>query len=624
MNRGFYWRVTLILVVVLGAWFVLWPSIPRIAPPWVTRTVTSRMNLGLDIRGGLRLAYDVQIGAAIGQRRDRAVEGLREQLATDFQIHQGEGRLTEEQSRRLAERVAVRRNEADNRELSARFLRGGMERVTTELLQRFQLVERGRTADTVTLAVRQDAVDSIEETAVREALSRIERRIDEMGVKETNVTARGESIVIEVPGSDQSYFQQIEDIVGRTARLEFRLCADGPSVLQRWSEPGANLPEGVTIQSESAPGGQGPDGQTRAVTNYYFSARGPTGRDRLREFLRTIRSDIPDTYDLLLGEDDRETRRTRSRQPTNAPAIPAERRLWRTYTVEHVAHVTGDQIQAADVSVRQDTNQPYVSLTFHADGARAFADITTNNVHKRFAIVLDDLVMSAPQINEPITSGSAQITLGSGDYRTQFREAQDLVVVLHNGSLPAPIVRSDRQLIGATLGSDVLRNAIFASAVGIGLVMFFMIFWYRTGGIIANGAVVLNLMLQLAAIAYLGATLTMPGFAGLALTVGMAVDSNVLINERIREELRKGKGLRAAIDAGYQHAFTAIFDGHVTTFISGVVLLQFGTGPIKGFAVTLLIGIVANLFTGVFCTRVVFDWLVRGLRVKRLALGGGT
>ncbi|MEI8258184.1 MAG: protein translocase subunit SecD, partial [Deltaproteobacteria bacterium] len=346
----------------------------------------------------------------------------------------------------------------------------------------------------------------------------------------------------------------------------------------------------------------------------HFQATGPEGLRTLRTFVHAIRNDIGDTYDLLIGEDDSESRRTRAE-------VPTDRKIWRTYTVEHIANVTGDMIQSADVQIKQDTNQPYVSLSFKTDGSRAFAQVTTDNVHKRFAIVLDERVMSAPVINEPIRNGSASITLGSGDYRSQMAEANELMVVLRAGALPAPLSEGTMDFIGPTLGRDTIRSALIAAAIGIGLVMLFMAIWYGSSGMIANAAVVLNLMIQLAAISLIGATLTLPGFAGLALTVGMAVDSNVLINERIREELRAGKSVRAAVDAGYEHAFTAIFDGHVTTFISGVVLLQYGTGPIKGFAVMLLVGIVANLFTGVFATRVVFDWLVRGLRVKKLSLG---
>ena len=346
----------------------------------------------------------------------------------------------------------------------------------------------------------------------------------------------------------------------------------------------------------------------------HFEAVGPEGKRQLEAFVRTIRNEIPDTYDLVIGEDESEARRTHQ-------VIATEHKKWRTYTVEHIANVTGEMIQSADAAVKPDTNQPYVALSFKPDGARAFAQVTTDGVHKRFAIVLDDQVYSAPVINEPIRNGSASITLGSGDYRTQMREAQDLVVTLRAGALPAPLTQGTIDFVGPTLGRDTIRSAMMAAGIGIGLVMFFMALWYGSAGMIANAAVALNLLMQMAIIALANATLTLPGFAGLALTVGMAVDSNVLINERIKEEIRTGKSLRAAVDAGYEHAFRAILDGHVTSFISGVILLQYGTGPVKGFAVMLLIGIVANLFSGVFATRVVFDWLTRGLRVKKLSLG---
>ena len=619
MSRGFYTRLITVLVVALSAWTILWPSIPRIAPPWVQRYIHARMNLGLDIRGGARLSYDVQIGAAIAQRRDRAVESIREQLARDFSFHRGEGRLTEEASTRLTTKVTVRRSEADNRELTIRFVSASdVGRVNRQFLADRGLVERSRTGGTIVAAIRQDEVEQLETSAVQEAVRRIENRIDELAVKETSITARGETIVIEVPGSDRAYFDQIQEIIRRTARLEFRICSDNATILERFQEAGemaSRVPQGITVVAEhGVSGGERADGSVITTSPLHFQATGPDGLRALREFTRTIRNDIPDTYDLLIGEDDTESRRTRQE-------VPTDRKIWRTYTVEHIANVTGDMIQAADVQIKQDTNQPYVSLTFKTDGARAFAQITTDNVHKRFAIVLDERVMSAPVINEPIRNGSASITLGSGDYRSQMHEANELMVVLRAGALPAPLSEGTMDFIGPTLGRDTIRSALIGAGVGIGLVMLFMAIWYGSAGMIANGAVCLNLMIQMAVISLIGATLTLPGFAGLALTVGMAVDSNVLINERIKEELRAGKSVRAAVDAGYEHAFTAIFDGHVTTFISGVVLLQYGTGPIKGFAVMLLVGIVANLFSGVFATRVVFDWLVRGLRVKKLSLG---
>ena len=276
----------------------------------------------------------------------------------------------------------------------------------------------------------------------------------------------------------------------------------------------------------------------------------------------------------------------------------------------------GEDLTNAQPGFDQQTGRSVVSFSFNTHGAIVFGEITSKNVGKRFAIVLDNQVITAPVIQQPITGGSGQI---SGNFTSS--SANDLAVLLRAGALPAPLSEGKQDFVGPTLGSDTIRHARNAMIAGIALVLVFMTFYYGSAGLIANGAVLMNLLLQLAALALFGATITLPGLAGLALTVGMSVDNNVLINERIREEMRAGKSMRAAIDAGYNHAFSAIFDGHVTTFISGVVLLQYGTGPVKGFAVTLLIGIVANLFTGVFATRVVFDWLVRGLKVKGL-LGG--
>ncbi|HVJ91103.1 MAG TPA: protein translocase subunit SecD, partial [Labilithrix sp.] len=210
---------------------------------------------------------------------------------------------------------------------------------------------------------------------------------------------------------------------------------------------------------------------------------------------------------------------------------------------------------------------------------------------------------------------------GAGDPDQQLKSAERLEMVLRSGALPAPIQLSNESVIGPTLGDDAIAKGATGAAVGAGLVLVFMVIYYRRSGLVADAAVLFNLILQLAILASFSGTLTLPGIAGLALTIGIAVDANVLINERIREELRANRSLRAAVEAGYDKAFSAIIDGHVTIFISGLILAQYGTGPVKGFAITLIIGIIASLFTGVFCTRLVFDYWVRGAKVKRLSVG---
>jgi preprotein translocase subunit SecD len=247
--------------------------------------------------------------------------------------------------------------------------------------------------------------------------------------------------------------------------------------------------------------------------------------------------------------------------------------------------------------------------------------VTGANVQRRFAIILDDVIDSAPVIKSKIAGGHASITLGAGDPEEQLSKARKLELVLRSGALPAPISPSNESLIGPSLGRDAIGQAGKGGLVGAALVLAFMLLYYRKSGLVADICVLFNLFLQMAVLASFSATMTLPGIAGLALTLGMSVDVNVLINERIREELRAGRSIRAAVEAGYEKAFSSILDGHVTVFISGLILAQYGTGPVKGFAVTLIVGIICSLFTGVFCTRLVFDWWVRGAKVKRLSVG---
>ena len=617
MNRGWYWRLGFVLASIVASFVILWPSIPKLSTPYARQRIPFRLNEGLDIRGGARLSYDVQIGLAIGERRVRQMEDVREQLARDFHIHRGQERLTPDEVSRLAQRVTLTAG-ANNRQFTVRFRDAAdVSKVTDELLSRRGLMRIGTSGSSVTLSLRQEEVTQLEDSAVRQAIETITNRIDELNVKETSITARGETIVVEVPGQDQNYFNQIRDIIRRTARLEFKILDDESTALGDITQ--GRVPQGVTAPSEGATPPRLPDGiqfQTEGVTAgrgrnvqaQYLYATGADARQKLAQYLEQIRPYVPEGRQVLVGKVDQRNDNPAAQQPE----------AWRTYTVISVAQVDGSMIADAQVQLDPQDNHPSVSLRFNSRGAEVFDRVTNENVKKRFAIILDDRVNSAPVIRQRISGGNAQITLGGGDMRQQLRDANELTVVLRAGALPAPLSEGKQDYIGPTLGSDTLARARTAMMVGIGLVLTFMAVYYGWAGFIANGAVLMNLLLQLAALALFGATITLPGLAGLALTVGMSVDNNVLINERIREEMRSGKSLRASVDAGYNHAFTAIFDGHITTFISGVVLLQYGTGPVKGFAVTLLIGIIANLFTGVFATRVVFDWLVRGLRVKSL------
>jgi len=279
------------------------------------------------------------------------------------------------------------------------------------------------------------------------------------------------------------------------------------------------------------------------------------------------------------------------------------------FVVQKKVLLTGRDLATARVSIDQNTSEPYVSVEFNSAGAKAFADLTEANVGRRLAIILDNNVHSAPQIRERIPSGRAQIT---GGFTTP--EATDLAIVLRAGALPAPVQVLEERTVGPSLGADSIHKGLISTAAAALAVVVFMLVYYRLSGLVADFALALNLVILMAAMAAFHATLTLPGIAGIVLTIGMAVDTNILIFERIREELRSGKTVRASIDAGFSRAFRTVIDTHVTVLVSAAILYQFGTGPVKGFAVSLAIGILASLFTAVFFTRLIFDVIYMGPR----------
>lgn len=285
------------------------------------------------------------------------------------------------------------------------------------------------------------------------------------------------------------------------------------------------------------------------------------------------------------------------------------------YLLKNKTLLTGASLETAKVQISDRFGEPHVSIKFNAQGAADFDRITNENVRKRLAIVLDGVVHSAPVIQERISGGQAQIT---GNFTMD--ESRDLAIVLRAGALPAPVNILEERTVGPSLGSDSIRQGIMATIIGLILVVVFMIVYYRLSGSVADLAVIINIFLVLGILAAFQATLTLPGIAGLLLTIGVAVDANILIFERIREELRTGKTIRLALDTGYNRAFITIIDTHITGIVASMFLLIFGTGPIKGFAVVTIIGLLASLFTAVFVTRVIFDYITMNFKVKKLSI----
>lgn len=278
--------------------------------------------------------------------------------------------------------------------------------------------------------------------------------------------------------------------------------------------------------------------------------------------------------------------------------------------------LTGELLTDAQVRIGgQFGNEPYVALEFNSEGGRIFDQVTAANVGKRLAIVLDNVVYSAPSVRERISGGKASITGGF----TQD-EAKDLAIVLKAGALPAPVKVVQNVTVGPTLGQDSIRRGMQAALLGAIIIILFMVYYYKLSGVIADIALFLNLIYLLGVFSLFKFTMTLPGIAGIVLTMGIGVDTNVIIFERIREELRLGKTVRAAVDSGYMRAWLTVIDAHVTTLITAAFLFIFGTGPIRGFALTLSIGIVINLFTAVFGSKVIFDWVITKYKPRSLSV----
>lgn len=423
------------------------------------------------------------------------------------------------------------------------------------------LVEHSRADGKLIYGLDENETDRIKDFAIGQALETIRNRVDQFGVSEPTIHRQAEyELVIQLPGVKDA--QRAIDLVGKTAILEFKLLDDESPVA-------AQLPGSI------------PSDQEDAIISQYADQ-------------------IPDGDEIMFGKvRDKET--------------GMETKL--VYLIKKQGLMTGEFLTEARVNIDQRFNEPYVGISFNPTGAKLFEQITNNNVNKRLAIILDNNVYSAPNIRERIAGGNAQIT---GSFTMQ--EAKDLAIVLRSGSLPAPLKMLQNVTVGPSLGRDSIDAGITAGLIGAVFVIIFMIIYYRMSGLIADFALILNIIYLVGVLSAFGATLTLPGIAGIILAVGMAVDSNVLMFERIREEIRIGKTPRAAIDSGYDKAFWTIFDSHVTTLITAVVLFQFGTGPIKGFAVTLGWGVFINLFTALIGTKTVFDFITTKWEIKRLSI----
>jgi preprotein translocase subunit SecD len=522
----FSWKLILSAAVIIASVIYLLPTLnPGLWPH-------KKINLGLDLQGGMHLVLEVETEKAVESTIERISNDLKGLLRTK---HIGFNTIERTDGKKISAEIQGQEHI------------DGFEKILDKEFRELRILSRSRDNDIlkISMDLPDESADSIKKLATAQALETIRNRIDQFGVSEPDIRIQGENrILIQLPGVTDT--QRAKELIGKTALLEFKLLDESR--------------DAETAVSEGAPPGS--------------------------EILYETREDA-------------QTRRV----------------IKRPYLVKKGALLTGSYLTNASVQIDSQYNEPYVSLEFDKKGARIFENITEEHVKKHLAIVLDNKVYSAPVIQEKISGGHARIT---GSFTTE--EARDLAIVLRAGALPAPVKMLEERTVGPSLGTDSINRGLLSMWVGGLLVVLFMAFYYKWSGVVADIALLFNIVIIAGTLAAFQATLTLPGIAGIILTIGMAVDANVLIFERIREEMSLGKTPRAAIDAGYERATLTILDSNITTLIAALVLFQFGTGPVKGFAVTLSIGIISSVFTALVMTRIIFDFFLFYRKIKKFSI----
>lgn len=568
MARGWWFRFSLLTVLVVAALMTTAPTFFNLKED-SSFPVKSKINLGLDLQGGLYMVLGIDFNKVY---RDEVVNYARKVQATlkDIGIESSLGALDNSSPRDPKHSIILNKeSDRDAAKAKIRDFYGYPLRLTQD------------SGTTLQYGLGRDYIREIEDTALSKSIEVIRNRIDEFGVTEPEIVSQGqERIVVQLPGVKD--IARAKDLIGRTAKLEFKFVNDEipPMALNEWLEK-----------------------VKKAGIEY---KKGERFSDYVNEINTHLANDLPKGFEIAFGRTiNKATNEVTSMEP---------------YLVESGTSLTGDALQEAVVRIDQQQNRPYVGLEFKPQGAKIFEEITGANIGKRLAIVLDGNVYSAPVVQGRIAGGSAQITLGAGDYNASMMEARDLALVLRAGALPVELVFEEQRVVGPSLGADAIDKAQVSAAIGCFLVLAFMCFYYKFSGVIATITIVANVLFTLSILIMVGATLSLPGIAGIALTVGMAVDGNILIYERIREELRAGMTPFEAVRTGFAKAFWAIADANITTALAGICLLNFGTGPVRGFAVTLLIGIATTVYTSYFVSKILFELYVGRGSKKTLSI----
>ena len=551
MNTALKLKLGFLFFIILLAVITVVPSFYANTPSWWKKYMAPEgLRLGLDLQGGMHLVLQVNL--------QKAEENTLELAANDLKDTLAEESVTAVQTKSGSKDTIIFTlpNVSAVDKVQALIEDGFDEELDVQVDAKEGSFPR------IILQLSQEKKDYIKNNAVAQSLEIIRNRIDQFGVAEPVIIRQGaDEIVIQLPGVKDP--DRAMKLLGDTAQLEFKLVAE---------TEGANIDQLVA----------------NAVESGQWSGKWQE-RDEVAELNRLLAGSLPANTAIYF-----------ERLVDKQTGIESSRPI----LLETKVLMTGDMVKNAQVRIGGTFNEPYVSLDMTSRGGKVFATLTEKNVGRRMAIVLDGVVKSAPVIRERILGGSAQI---SGSF--SHEEASDLAIVLRVGALPAPVDVIQNMTVGSTLGKDSIQKGLLSGIFGALMVLGFMIIYYRLSGVIANFALTLNILFLFSGLAILNATLTLPGIAGIVLSIGMAVDANVLIFERMREEYALGKPVRSSIDGGFGKALWTIVDSQVTTLITAMALFLFGTGPIKGFAVTLSLGIIFNLFTALFCSRLIFDLL---------------
>ena len=571
MTRAWWSKLAFLSTLVVFSGLYVVPSLLSTAgsvglPSWYP--FHQRMNLGLDLQGGLYLVLGVDLQKVYAELLDRQVDSLRDRIdATDSGIK--------------AQLLARPTNAplSDDPQFQVQFEEAYKEKLRALLKKSFRTLRLvAESSKEITLGLTAETRQDVREKTLNQSIEVIRNRIDEFGVSEPSIASQGsDRVVVELPGIKE--VDRAKELIGRTAKLEFKI-VDNKSLDHR------ALLQLVTDTQKK--------GNLQIREGQKFS-------DYVRELNQLAQPQLPQGTEIAFGRyqiDQNDSNR-----------VP--------YLIFSRAEVTGEDLQDASVQFNPENQQPTVSFSLNPRGASLFEKLTGEHIGQPLAIVLDNIVHSAPVIQGKIGGGHGQITLGQGLSDDLMKEAKDLAIVLRAGALPAQLNLLEQRVVGPSLGQDSIRKGAMASLVGSLIVFVFVAIYYRLSGMIAVFSLILNVLFVLAILVALEATLTLPGIAGIALTVGIAVDSNVVIYERIREELRHKRRAAVAVRLGFQKAFKTILDANVTNALAALVLLYYGTGAIKGFAVTLLIGIITTLFTAVFVCELIFELYLSYLEKNR-------